>query len=59
MQQKIAAALARLAVNKSCASLLLRLNGVRRMVDLCYKSSERNNSDTVLLACLAGEFIKG
>lgn len=57
MQQKIAAALARLAVNKSCASLLLRLNGVRRMVDLCYNPSERNHSDTVLLACLAGEFI--
>lgn len=54
MQQKIAAALARLASNTSCASLLLRLNGVRRIIDLCRSPSERNHSDTVLLACLAG-----
>lgn len=54
MQQKIAAALARLASNTSCASLLLRLNGVRRIIDLCRSPKERNHSDTVLLACLAG-----
>ena len=54
MQQKVAAAVARLASNKSCAVLLLRLNAARRLADLCRNPRERNYSDTVLLASLAG-----
>ena len=55
MQQKVAAAVARLASNKSCAVLLLRLNAVRRLADMCRDPRERNFSDTVLLAALAGQ----
>lgn len=53
IQQKVAAALARLGSNKSCAALLQRLNGLNRLVELCKRPEERNYSDTVLLACLA------
>lgn len=53
IQQKVSAAMARLACNKSAASLLVRLNGVGRLVNLCRNASERNYSDTVLLASLA------
>lgn len=53
IQQKVSAAMARLASNKSAASLLVRLNGVARLVNLCRNASERNYSDTVLLASLA------
>ncbi|RWS26086.1 inscuteable-like protein, partial [Leptotrombidium deliense] len=53
MQQKVAAALARLGNQRSVATLIFRLNGVHRLVQLCKDPKERNFSDTVLLASLA------
>lgn len=53
IQQKIAVALARLGTNKSCAKIILKLNGVEKLVHLCKNPRERNNSDTVLLASIA------
>lgn len=53
IQQKTAAALARLGTHKSCAKLLERLNGIQRLVELCKIPKLRNYSDTVLLAALA------
>ncbi|RWS14660.1 inscuteable-like protein, partial [Dinothrombium tinctorium] len=53
IQQKIAVALARLGAHKNVAVLIYRLNGVRRLYELCKDAKERNFSDTVLLASLA------
>ncbi|KAI1301482.1 Protein inscuteable -like protein [Halotydeus destructor] len=53
IQQKVAAALARLGSHRSCASLLHKLNGIQRLVQLCKEPQQRNFSDTVLLAALA------
>lgn len=52
IQQKVATALTRLAANKYVASLIYRLDGCHRLVQLCKDSKERNYSDTVLVACL-------
>ncbi|XP_071940949.1 protein inscuteable homolog [Antedon mediterranea] len=52
VQQKAAIVLGRLVQNKSSATLITNMNGVNQLADLCYNSLERNNSDSVLLACL-------
>ncbi len=59
VQKKAAIALSRLlgsndsAASSACASELLRLGGLSRLVELCKEPMERNYSDAVLVACLA------
>lgn len=53
IQQKVAAAFARLASNRSCASLIHRLGGLERLVMLIREPPFRNFSETVLIASLA------
>lgn len=53
VQQKIAVAVARLATNRSCAKIILKLGGIAKLVRLCKNPSERAHSDTVLLAAIA------
>lgn len=53
IHQKAVVALARLSANKSAAHLIAKLGGIKRMIELCHDSEQRNNSDTVLKACIA------
>ena len=53
VQQKIAVAVARLATNRSCAKIILKLGGIAKLVRLCKCPAERAHSDTVLLAAIA------
>ncbi|XP_064489656.1 protein inscuteable homolog isoform X2 [Ornithodoros turicata] len=53
VQQKSAIALARLCSDRSTAERVLQLQGVQRLVRLCKDPKERNNSNSVLVACLA------
>ncbi|KAM7298300.1 hypothetical protein ISCGN_018903 [Ixodes scapularis] len=53
VQQKSAIALARLCTNPSTAGMVLQMQGVHRLVRLCKDPKERNNSNSVLVACLA------
>lgn len=53
IQQKAAIALARLCSDKVIVNAIADMNGVQRIVQLCKDKKERNNSDSVLVACLA------
>ncbi|XP_046378555.2 protein inscuteable homolog [Haliotis rufescens] len=53
VQQKAAIALTRLCREERYARSIVKLNGVPRLVQLCRFVKERNNSDAVLVACLA------
>uniref|UniRef100_T1J5H0 Protein inscuteable homologue C-terminal domain-containing protein n=1 Tax=Strigamia maritima TaxID=126957 RepID=T1J5H0_STRMM len=53
VQQKSAIALSRLCTDEKIAKDVIRLQGVNRLVQLCKDERERNQSDAVLVACLA------
>lgn len=53
IQQKAAIALARLCSDQAIVNAIADMNGVQRIVQLCKDKKERNNSDSVLVACLA------
>ncbi|XP_071526047.1 protein inscuteable homolog isoform X2 [Panulirus ornatus] len=53
VQQKSAIALSRLCREQSVARRVAELGGAERLVRLCKDEQERNQSDAVLVACLA------
>ncbi|OQR66242.1 protein inscuteable-like [Tropilaelaps mercedesae] len=53
IQQKSAIALARLCTSPSVTERVIQMQGVHRLVTLCKEPKERNNADSVLVACLA------
>ncbi|XP_038071914.1 protein inscuteable homolog isoform X2 [Patiria miniata] len=53
VHQKAAIALARLARDQDSAELILELDAIPRLVELCCNRRERNDSEPVLVACLA------
>lgn len=53
LQQKAAIALTRLCKDELTAQVIVDLQGVPRLVQLCRNIEERNNSDAVLVASLA------
>ncbi|KAK7877702.1 hypothetical protein WMY93_031589 [Mugilogobius chulae] len=53
VQQKAAVTLARLSRDADFAHNAIKLNAVPRLIELCRSPTERNNSDSVLVACLA------
>ncbi|XP_033739941.1 protein inscuteable homolog [Pecten maximus] len=53
VQQKSAIALARLCREEEIAQIIVEMEGIPRLVELCRNKGERNNSDAVLVACLA------
>ncbi|XP_077566395.1 protein inscuteable homolog [Stigmatopora nigra] len=53
VQQKAAVTLARLSRDTDLAKAAIQLNAVPRLIELCRSPTERNNSDSVLVACLA------
>ncbi|XP_072322110.1 protein inscuteable homolog [Eucyclogobius newberryi] len=53
VQQKAAVTLARLSRDAHFALNAIELNAVPRLIELCRSPTERNNSDSVLVACLA------
>ncbi|XP_022110014.1 protein inscuteable homolog isoform X2 [Acanthaster planci] len=53
VHQKGAIALARLARDQDSAELILDLEAIPRLVELCCNRRERNDSEPVLVACLA------
>uniref|UniRef100_A0A3Q4B384 Uncharacterized protein n=1 Tax=Mola mola TaxID=94237 RepID=A0A3Q4B384_MOLML len=53
VQQKAAVTLARLSRDNDVAQTAIQLKAVPRLIELCRSPSERNNSDSVLVACLA------
>ncbi|XP_057693426.1 protein inscuteable homolog [Corythoichthys intestinalis] len=53
VQQKAAVTLARLSRDSDLAQAAIQLNAVPRLIELCRSPTERNNSDSVLVACLA------
>ncbi|KAL4233063.1 hypothetical protein ACF0H5_007749 [Mactra antiquata] len=53
LQQKAAIALTRLCKDENTAQVIVDLQGVPRLVQLCRDIDERNNSDAVLVASLA------
>uniref|UniRef100_A0A3B4A626 Uncharacterized protein n=1 Tax=Periophthalmus magnuspinnatus TaxID=409849 RepID=A0A3B4A626_9GOBI len=53
VQQKAAVTLARLSRDHDFAQNAIKLNAVPRLIELCRSPTERNNSDSVLVACLA------
>lgn len=53
IQQKSAIALARLCTSAMVAERVIQMQGVHRLVALCKEPKERNNADSVLVACLA------
>uniref|UniRef100_A0A667X087 INSC spindle orientation adaptor protein n=1 Tax=Myripristis murdjan TaxID=586833 RepID=A0A667X087_9TELE len=53
VQQKAAVTLARLSRNPEVAQTAIQLKAVPRLIELCRSPAERNNSDSVLVACLA------
>ena len=53
IQQKSAIALARLCNSPMVAERVIQMQGVHRLVALCKDAKERNNADSVLVACLA------
>ncbi|XP_045197348.1 protein inscuteable homolog [Mercenaria mercenaria] len=53
LQQKAAIALTRLCKDEVTANVIVDLQGVPRLVQLCRSVEERNNSDAVLVASLA------
>ncbi|XP_054719283.1 uncharacterized protein LOC129228623 [Uloborus diversus] len=53
IQQKAAIALARLCTNPETSNVVADMQGIQRLVKLCKDRKERNDSDSVLVACLA------
>ncbi|XP_068240738.1 protein inscuteable homolog isoform X2 [Palaemon carinicauda] len=53
VQQKAAIALSRLCVSRTVARCVVANGGAERLVRLCKDEHERNQSDAVLVACLA------
>ncbi|XP_029993554.1 protein inscuteable homolog [Sphaeramia orbicularis] len=53
VQQKAAVTLARLSRDPEVAQTAIQLKAVPRLIELCRSPTERNNSDSVLVACLA------
>ncbi|XP_064098528.1 protein inscuteable homolog [Macrobrachium nipponense] len=53
VQQKAAIALSRLCVSRTVARCVVASGGAERLVRLCKDEHERNQSDAVLVACLA------
>lgn len=53
VQQKAAVTLARLSRDPHVAQTAIQLMAVPRLIELCRSPAERNNSDSVLVACLA------
>ncbi|XP_049579672.1 protein inscuteable homolog [Syngnathus scovelli] len=53
VQQKAAVTLARLSRDSDVAQAAIQLKAVPRLIELCRSPTERNNSDSVLVACLA------
>ncbi|KAM6973125.1 protein inscuteable homolog isoform 2-T2 [Aplochiton taeniatus] len=53
VQQKAAVTLARLSRDADVAQTAIQLEAVPRLIALCRSPAERNNSDSVLVACLA------
>ncbi|XP_061750469.1 protein inscuteable homolog isoform X2 [Nerophis ophidion] len=53
VQQKAAVTLARLSRDGDVAMTAIQLKAVPRLIELCRSPTERNNSDSVLVACLA------
>ncbi|XP_062402625.1 protein inscuteable homolog [Sardina pilchardus] len=53
VQQKAAVTLARLSRDPEVAQTAIQLQAVPRLIELCRSPAERNNSDSVLVACLA------
>uniref|UniRef100_A0A8C2E5Z2 INSC spindle orientation adaptor protein n=1 Tax=Cyprinus carpio TaxID=7962 RepID=A0A8C2E5Z2_CYPCA len=53
VQQKAAVTLARLSRDPLVAQTAIQLKAVPRLIELCRSPGERNNSDSVLVACLA------
>ncbi|XP_067139380.1 protein inscuteable homolog [Centruroides vittatus] len=51
--QKSAIAISRLSSYKDISSIIIEMQGIHRLVRLCKDRKERNDSDTVLIACLA------
>ncbi|XP_032894389.1 protein inscuteable homolog [Amblyraja radiata] len=51
--QKSAVTLARLSREPNVCSIASSLNCIPRLIELCRSPSERNNNDSVLVACLA------
>uniref|UniRef100_A0A4W3JPE5 INSC spindle orientation adaptor protein n=1 Tax=Callorhinchus milii TaxID=7868 RepID=A0A4W3JPE5_CALMI len=51
--QKAAVTLARLSRDPSIIRIATKQNCIPRLIELCRSPSERNNSDSVLVACLA------
>lgn len=53
VQQKAAVTLARLSRDPEVAQTAIELQAVPQLIKLCRSPAERNNSDSVLVACLA------
>nr|XP_056707029.1 protein inscuteable homolog [Euleptes europaea] len=53
VQQKAAVTLARLSRDPEVAHAAIKLRCIPRLIELCRSPTERNNSDSVLVACLA------
>lgn len=53
VQQKAAVTLARLSRDPLLAQTAIQCKAVPRLIELCRSPAERNNSDSVLVACLA------
>ncbi|GFY60442.1 protein inscuteable homolog [Trichonephila inaurata madagascariensis] len=53
IQQKAAIALARLCTKPETSNIVAEMQGIQRLVKLCKDRKERNDSDSVLVACLA------
>lgn len=53
VQQKSSIALSRLCSDAAVSEQVIALQGVQRLVQLCKDEKERNQSDAVLVACLA------
>ncbi|XP_036391638.1 protein inscuteable homolog [Megalops cyprinoides] len=53
VQQKAAVTLARLSRDPDVAQTAIQLQTIPRLIELCRSPAERNNSDSVLVACLA------
>ncbi|XP_033909863.2 protein inscuteable homolog [Acipenser ruthenus] len=53
VQQKAAVTLARLSRDPVVAHTATKLNCIPRLIELCRSPTERSNSDSVLVACLA------
>ncbi|OXB80508.1 UNVERIFIED_CONTAM: hypothetical protein H355_016298 [Colinus virginianus] len=53
VQQKSAVTLARLSRDPEVADTAVKLSCIPRLIKLCRSPTERNNSDSVLVACLA------